>query len=180
MDRRSGPRGAHGPRRLQRKPVLAHTDLSAANVRASEDCITAIYDMDSIALVDEMRLLAGMAVHFTYTGADDGWDWPTREEGRALVADYERARGRSRIGASASGWTRLRSTPWPTPPVASTRSWSPVTPCGRTSVIAPRGTQSGIPELANGTSMSRCIWLSGRGVRDPLGQQPAARGVKES
>jgi hypothetical protein len=77
------------------KPVLAHTDLSAANVRASEDCITSIYDMDSIALVDEMRLLAGMAVHFTYTGADDGWDWPTREEGRALVADYERARGRS-------------------------------------------------------------------------------------
>jgi aminoglycoside phosphotransferase (APT) family kinase protein len=75
-------------------PVLAHTDLSASNVRTDGTRITALYDMDSVAVTDEMRMLAGTAVHFTYTGGEDGWAWPTRDQARAFVADYERARGR--------------------------------------------------------------------------------------
>ena len=76
------------------EPMLLHTDISAANVRVREGSVCAIYDMDSVALVDEMRGLAGAAVHHTYTG--DGRELRTsREEARAFVADYEAARGKS-------------------------------------------------------------------------------------
>jgi aminoglycoside phosphotransferase (APT) family kinase protein len=88
-------------------PILLHTDFSAANVRVRDGRVCAIYDMDSVALVDEMRGLAGAAVHHTYTGA--GREPATsREQARAFVVDYEVARGkaftrleRRRLDASA-------------------------------------------------------------------------------
>lgn len=72
--------------------ILFHMDFSAANVRVRDGRVCAIYDMDSIALVDEMRGLASAAVHYTYTGTS-GEATTSREEARAFVVDYETARG---------------------------------------------------------------------------------------
>lgn len=74
--------------------VVAHTDYSAANVRVSEGQVTAIFDFDSVALVDEMRCLAGTALHFTYQPRSPGWCWAGPEEAIAFIDDYARARGR--------------------------------------------------------------------------------------
>jgi len=73
--------------------TLIHTDFSAANVRVRDGRVVAVYDMDSVALADEVQALASMAVHHTYTGDEGRWTWPSREEACAFVADYERARG---------------------------------------------------------------------------------------
>jgi hypothetical protein len=88
-------------------PVVAHTDFSAANVRVRDARVFAIYDMDSIALVDEVRSVASMAVHYTYTGAE-GETRTSRDQARAFIADYEQARGtpftpaeRARLDAGA-------------------------------------------------------------------------------
>jgi len=75
-------------------PLLLHTDLSAANVRVRDGRVCAIYDMDSLALVDEMLGLGGTAVHHTYTGGPLKAA-TSRDEARAFVADYERVRGRA-------------------------------------------------------------------------------------
>jgi hypothetical protein len=72
--------------------VLMHTDFSGANVQVSEGRVRAVYDMDSVALADETRILAGVAVSFTYTASSDGWTWPTRAESIAFVEAYERRR----------------------------------------------------------------------------------------
>ncbi|WP_193364922.1 phosphotransferase [Leptolyngbya sp. PCC 6406] len=74
--------------------ILFHMDFSAANVRVWDGHVCAIYDMDSIALVDEMRGLASAAVHYTYTGTP-GEATTSREQARAFVADYEVARGKA-------------------------------------------------------------------------------------
>jgi hypothetical protein len=71
--------------------IAVHTDLSAANVRFDGARIVCVYDMDSIALTGEMRILANTVVHFTYTG--DAWTWPTSEEIAAFIDDYAIARG---------------------------------------------------------------------------------------
>ena len=88
--------------------TLIHTDISAANVRVRDGSVAAVYDMDSVALADEVRVVASMAVHHTYTGEEGRWTWPSREEACAFVADYERARGapfspaeRARMDAAA-------------------------------------------------------------------------------
>ena len=73
--------------------VVMHTDFSAANVRVAGGRVVAVFDMDSIALTDEMRTVASAAVHFTYLG-DSPWTWPSREEASAFVRDYVHARGR--------------------------------------------------------------------------------------
>jgi hypothetical protein len=78
---------------IPERPVVIHTDVSAANVRISDGAVVAVFDADSMARVDEMRALAGAAVHFTYTG-EPGSTLPTRAEASAFVADYLRARGR--------------------------------------------------------------------------------------
>ncbi len=78
---------------IPERPVVIHGDLSAANVRVADGVVVAVFDMDSVVRADEMRVLAGAAVHFTYTG-EPGSRLPTRDEARALVADYLRARGR--------------------------------------------------------------------------------------
>jgi len=55
--------------------------------------VAAVYDMDSVAWIDELRCVASVAVHFTYTG--ERWTWPSRDEARAFVVDYEATRGRA-------------------------------------------------------------------------------------
>jgi Ser/Thr protein kinase RdoA (MazF antagonist) len=88
-------------------PILFHTDFSAANVRVRAGRVCAIYDTDSLALVDEMRALASTAVHHTYTGTEHV-ERTTRAQARAFVADYVAARGhpltpleRERLDAAA-------------------------------------------------------------------------------
>jgi len=78
---------------IPERPVVIHTDVSAANVRVADGAVVAVFDMDSVARVDEMRVLASAAVHFTYTGAP-GTTLPTRDEASEFVGDYLRARGR--------------------------------------------------------------------------------------
>jgi ethanolamine ammonia-lyase small subunit len=41
--------------------------------------------------IDELRCLGSVAVHFAYTG-EAGSRWPTRDQARAFIADYEAAR----------------------------------------------------------------------------------------
>jgi hypothetical protein len=72
--------------------VVMHTDFSGANVRVIDGNMAAVFDMDSVAWIDEMRCLASVAVHFTYR--EGQWTWPTRQEAIAFVSDYIRARGR--------------------------------------------------------------------------------------
>jgi hypothetical protein len=74
--------------------IVMHTDPSCANVRVVDGTVAAVYDMDSLAWIDEHCCVAGAAVHFTYTGNPDS-RWPTREESLAYVADYEALRGRA-------------------------------------------------------------------------------------
>jgi hypothetical protein len=75
-------------------PIVMHTDASCANVRVVAGALAAVYDMDSVAWIDEHRCVASAAVHFTYTG-EAGWRWPTRDEALAFIADYEARRGRA-------------------------------------------------------------------------------------
>jgi Ser/Thr protein kinase RdoA (MazF antagonist) len=79
-------------------PTLVHTDISGANVRVRDGRVRAVYDMDSVALGDELSVLASIAVHYSCTG-DPGGSWPSREEAAAFVADYERVRARPFSGA---------------------------------------------------------------------------------
>ena len=72
--------------------VVMHTDVSGANARVVDGALAAVYDMDSVAWIDEHRCVASAAVHFTYTG-EPGWRWPTRDEALAYIADYEALRG---------------------------------------------------------------------------------------
>ena len=74
--------------------VVMHTDPSSANVRVVDGAVAAVYDMDSLAWIDEHRCVASAAVHYTYTG-EPGSRWPTRDEALAFAADYEALRGRA-------------------------------------------------------------------------------------
>ncbi len=77
--------------------VVMHSDISCANVRVTGGRVVAVYDMDSVTWIDEMRCLASIAVHFTYAG-DPPWTFPSRDEARAFVAEYALARGRALTG----------------------------------------------------------------------------------
>lgn len=87
-------------------PAAMHSDFSFANAPVSGGRVAAIYDMDSVCLIDENRCLASMAIHYTYTGDSAGW--PSREQAAAFVAAYEAARStpftaaeRARLNAGA-------------------------------------------------------------------------------
>jgi hypothetical protein len=88
-------------------PAAMHCDFSCANVIVAGGKIAAIYDVDSVALADEVRIVASAAVHYTYTSVAP-WTWPSREQACAFVAAYEAARGtpfdraeRARLDAAA-------------------------------------------------------------------------------
>ncbi|HLL22955.1 MAG TPA: phosphotransferase [Kofleriaceae bacterium] len=71
--------------------VVAHGDLSCANVIVSGGRVTNVFDVDSVCWLDELRHVASAAVYFTYTG-EAGWTWPSRDDARAFVEDYAAAR----------------------------------------------------------------------------------------
>jgi Ser/Thr protein kinase RdoA (MazF antagonist) len=84
-----------------------HSDFSCANAIVAGGKIAAIYDLDSVCIADEPRIVAFAAVHFTYTG-NAPWQWPSRDQAGAFVAAYEVARGkpfdraeRARLDAAA-------------------------------------------------------------------------------
>jgi hypothetical protein len=84
-----------------------HCDFSCANVIVAGGRVAAIYDVDSVAIVDEPRIVASAAVHYTYTSVAP-WLWPSREQACAFVAAYEAGRGapfdrgeRARLDAAA-------------------------------------------------------------------------------
>jgi hypothetical protein len=80
-------------------PLLPmHGDVSCANVVVSGGDVAAVFDMDSVVLIDEMRCVATTAVHYTYTGVR-GWTWPSRDEARQFVAHYRQP--------SSAEWRRL-------------------------------------------------------------------------
>jgi hypothetical protein len=88
-------------------PTAMHADFSCANVVVAGGRVAAIYDADSVCVVDEPRVVASAAVHYTYTSVAP-WIWPSREQARAFVAAYEAARGqpfdraeRARLDAAA-------------------------------------------------------------------------------
>jgi hypothetical protein len=88
-------------------PAAMHSDFSCANVIVAGGRIAAIYDVDSVCLADELRVVASVAVHYTYIG-DGAWTWPSRAQACAFVAAYEAARGtpfdraeRARLDAAA-------------------------------------------------------------------------------
>lgn len=95
-------------------PAAMHSDVSCANLRVVDGRVAAVFDVDSLCLIDEPRCVASMAVHFTYTGdaplpsGEPAWAFPSRDEARAFVAAYEAARGtpfdrseRARLDAGA-------------------------------------------------------------------------------
>ena len=80
-------------------PAAMHSDVSCANVRVVAGRVAAIFDVDSVCMIDEERCVASMAVHYTYTGealpsGEPAWAFPSRDEARAFVAAYESARGK--------------------------------------------------------------------------------------
>lgn len=74
--------------------VVMHTDASCANIHVVAGAVAAVYDLDSVAWIDEHRCVASAAVHFTYTGGP-GSRWPTHDEALAFIADYEARRRRA-------------------------------------------------------------------------------------
>src|SRR4051812_3902783 len=58
-------------------PVAMHSDFSCANVIVADGRVAAVYDIDSVAVVDEPRIVASAAVHYTYT-VEESWTWPSR------------------------------------------------------------------------------------------------------
>lgn len=75
-------------------PVVMHTDFSCTNAIVEGDRVVAVYDLDSVAWMDELHGLAQLAVHYTYTGGPAS-TLPSRDEARAFVADYLAVRGRT-------------------------------------------------------------------------------------
>lgn len=76
--------------------MVGHTDWSAKHLRFDERLEpTALYDWDSVTTDREPNLVGTAAGSFTYTEElDEEIDvWPSTEESRAFIADYEFARG---------------------------------------------------------------------------------------
>ncbi len=73
------------------KPIVAHTDWSARNVRIWPDGIRAIYDADSLALVPESTAVGIAAATWSAFGEAGDEIAPSPEEAAEWVKAYERA-----------------------------------------------------------------------------------------
>ena len=73
-------------------PVVAHTDWSARNVRFDENRLLAVYDWDSLALVQESAALGQAAMTWSVTADPGGTEFPTLDSVQAYVEDYEEER----------------------------------------------------------------------------------------
>ena len=74
--------------------VVAHTDWSARNVRFDEECLQAVYDWDSLALVRESTALGQAAMTWSVTADPGGTEFPDSDDVLAFMNDYQRARSR--------------------------------------------------------------------------------------
>lgn len=78
-------------------PIIGHCDWRVEHVGFDGDRVAAIYDWDSVALVTEPTMVGKAAAQFSinWRAHDYGADveFPTIEEMRAFVRDYEDARG---------------------------------------------------------------------------------------
>ena len=75
--------------------VVAHTDWSARNVRFDEDRLLAVYDWDSLALVQEATALGQAAMTWSVTADPGGMEFPDLDSVLGYMADYEQTRNRS-------------------------------------------------------------------------------------
>jgi hypothetical protein len=74
--------------------VIGHSDWRVENLRMEGEVVVAIYDWDSVHLAPEPGLIGQIASFFTANWADAAvTPYPTLEESRAFVLDYEGARG---------------------------------------------------------------------------------------
>ena len=74
--------------------VVGHVDWTVRHCRFVADELRVVYDWDSLAVLDEPRLVGEAARAFTTTWYLDVRVTPTPEEASAFVAEYEAARGR--------------------------------------------------------------------------------------
>ncbi|HSZ37927.1 MAG TPA: phosphotransferase [Acidimicrobiales bacterium] len=75
--------------------VVSHTDWSARNVRYDERRVLAVYDWDSVALVEESTAVGQAAVTWRVTAEPGGTEFPTADEVLRYVDSYEDAVGRA-------------------------------------------------------------------------------------
>ena len=81
--------------------VIGHTDWSARNVRLDERRLLAVYDWDSLALVEESTAVGQAAITWRVTAEPGGTEFPSATEVARFVSAYEAAAGR---GLSESAW----------------------------------------------------------------------------
>jgi hypothetical protein len=74
--------------------VIGHVDWSIKHIRYVGERVRVIYDWDSLILDREPVLVGHIAVGFTYTEFFPVAWFPTAEEARAFVAEYEEVRGK--------------------------------------------------------------------------------------
>jgi hypothetical protein len=87
--RAAGLRDGAGTRR-----VASHTDWSARNVRYDEKRLLAVYDWDSMALVEESTAVGQAAMTWRVTAEPGGTEFPPSDEVFRYIAAYEDAAGR--------------------------------------------------------------------------------------
>jgi hypothetical protein len=76
------------------REVVGHADWAAKHVRFDDRLrATAIYDWDSVTTDTEPSLVGTAAGSYLYLEEHDLPRWPTPEQARAFVAEYEAARG---------------------------------------------------------------------------------------
>ncbi len=83
------------------RQVIGHTDWSARNVRLDERRLLAVYDWDSLAVVDESTAVGQAAITWRVTAEPGGTEFPSATEVADFVSAYGAAAGH---GLSESAW----------------------------------------------------------------------------
>ncbi len=83
------------------RQVVGHTDWSARNVRLDEERLLAVYDWDSVALVEESTAVGQAAITWRVTAEPGGTSYPSVDEVVRYVAAFEDAAGHR---LSSSQW----------------------------------------------------------------------------
>jgi hypothetical protein len=84
-----------------KREVVGHTDWSSRNVRFDEERLLAVYDWDSVALVEESTAVGQAAVTWRVTSEPGGAEFPTPDEVVRYISAYEDAAGHA---LDASQW----------------------------------------------------------------------------
>jgi hypothetical protein len=85
--------------------VAGHTDWSARNVRYDETRLLAVYDWDSVALVEESTAVGQAAVTWRVTAEAGGTEFPGVDEILRYVEAYEETAGRRFTASERRGAT---------------------------------------------------------------------------